>query len=100
MPFVGVGIDVVYHGGHSVGNHHLFKHAPAYELHAANQVVPTEVVLFVKLVEHILRPLYRAGHELGVEHDVERVYPEMPLRLLVAPTHLDGVAHGLKRMER
>ena len=53
-------------------------------------------MFLVKLVQEAGGALYRPGDKLGIEHHVQRVNAEMPLRALPPEVHLDRVAHGLE----
>src|SRR6185295_11218909 len=67
---------------------------------AVAKTVEGEPLLGVKLMQHVLRPLDRTGDELRKIHDVERIDPEVALRLLLAAIDLDDVAQALEGMKR
>src|ERR1700761_3185149 len=53
----------------------------------------------MELGEQFVRPLNRAGHHLGKEGYVERVFQQILFRRHPSPVHLDGVTHGLEGVE-
>ncbi len=53
----------------------------------------------MQLVEDVLRSLNGSGHQLRVEHHVQRVVTEVALRFLVAAIDLDCVAERLEDVE-
>ena len=55
---------------------------------------------FMELPQDVLWALDGPSHQLGVEHNVERVNAKMSLGFLVPPIHFNRIAHGLKRMKR
>ena len=55
-----------------------------------------EDLLFFELGQEIVRPLDGACHQLGKVGHEQGKGDEVPLRLHLAPIHINGVAHGLE----
>lgn len=56
-------------------------------------------MVFVELMKQVLRALDGAGDQLRIEHHIERVDAEVPLRLLLAAVDLDHITEALKGMK-
>src|SRR5271154_2557854 len=54
----------------------------------------------MKLRQQLVRTFDRSGNHLREEGDVERVFQQALLRRHSPAVNLDGVAHGLKGVER
>src|SRR4029077_20846800 len=57
-------------------------------------------MLFVKLVEQVLRALDRACDQLGKKHHVQGVNAEVVFGPLVSAVDLDDITEALKSMKR
>src|SRR5579863_9454704 len=57
-------------------------------------------MLFIKLVQYVLRTFDRACHQLGIKHHIQCINPKMPFRFLIPAIDLDRIAHCLKSMKR
>ena len=74
----------------------FLKKAVQHQLQTTEHTLPVKVLLLMKLVQDVLRPLDRPCHQLRIKHHVQRIDAKVPLCPLIAPVHFDGVAHGLK----
>ena len=78
------------------GTHALFEKAPDHEPDAMGGLVIPENLLLFELRQEVIRPLDGTGHQLGeVGHEQSKGY-KVPLRLHLAPVHIDGVAESLE----
>ena len=97
--FVRTRIDGVDDSGQVVGDHDLLEHSPEHSLEPSSDFARAERVQLPKLGQEVLWTLDRPGDELRIEHDIQCKDPEVILRHVTAPIHLDRVAHSLERMK-
>lgn len=85
---------------HSIGNDHLFEHAPCHPFQAVCDAPVFKPMLLMQLVQDILRSLDGSRDQLGVKQNVHREITIMTLGFLVAAKNFDGIAQGLKGVKR
>ncbi len=79
---------LVYHQRQMIGYHHFLEESPGHAHQAAPDTVVIKDMLFIKLMEEMLRPLYGPCDQLRVKHYIQSVDTEMVLGLLLAAIHL------------
>ena len=87
-------------GRHILGDAQLHEVAPHHESQALGHRVAVEGVAGVKLWQQVAGALNGAGDQLREERHEEGIGAKMALGGDVAAVHVDGVADGLKRIER
>ncbi len=92
----GVAINRVHEADHTVCNDNFLEHAPCHPLQAVGHAGIIEVMFRMQLVQDVLRALDGPCHQLRVIQHIESQIPKVPLCLLMAAIHLDGVAQRLK----
>ncbi len=92
-------VNGIHDEGKIIGDDHFFEEAPEHQFKTGEDVVGIEDNRSVKLMEEILRAFDGAGDLLRIEEDVERIDAEVAFGALMAAIHLDGVTHGLERVE-
>ena len=95
-----VGVHNVDRIGHQVCDTDLLDHSPQRQLHAGAEIVIGKRLVFVKLMQKVLRALDRARHQLRKEHHKQREESKVVFDFLTSAVHVDGVGQRLKHMER
>jgi hypothetical protein len=57
-------------------------------------------MLFVKLVDQVIRPLNRTGNQLGIKHHIQSVYPYVFFGFLLLSVNLYNITQALEGMKR
>ncbi len=97
---VGVRIHRIDDERNAVRDDHLLEQSRGHQLDAGDKIRVGKAMNFAELVKQVLRALDGTGHELRVEHHVQRKIRRRTFRLHAATIHLDRVAHRLERVER
>jgi len=93
-------VDVIHNYSQPVGNYDLQEEAEDHELHAADKIIPGEMVFALKLRQKPNCPLNGTGDELREKCDEKGKDSDMPHRLHLAKIHVKSVTQALERVER
>ena len=94
----GHGADLLPEGAHLIGDQHLFGKAHYKALHAPAGLEHALPAVH-QLVLHRLVLDDRPGDQLGEQRHIRAHVEDVLLGLDDAPVHVDGVGHGLERIE-
>ena len=96
----GHGGDLLPHGAHLVGQQHLLAQPDDKPLHTGAGVRQRLPVPVLQIVRHRLILDDGPGDELGEQRHIGAEVHDVPLGRHHTAVHVDGVAHGLERVER
>ena len=94
-----ISIGLIYVRGEVVGDDDFLEKSPEHFAQTDSYPLKIEGMLFVELMEQILRSFDWSGHELGIEHDIERIDAEMAFGFLPAAIDFDDIGEALKGVE-
>ena len=86
-------------GGNPVGNDQLLKVAPQHPLQTKGPLLAVKVVGLPQVLPQLAVGIDGALDKIGEVSGKQSELKEVPLRLCLAPVHIDAVAHGLKQVE-
>ena len=92
-------VNLVDDDGQVVGDHDLFEKPPQSGKNPLFDVVETEGVVFLELVQDIPGTLNGSGDKLGEKGDKQRVINKAFFSFNIFPVHVDGIAERLEGIE-
>src|SRR5438105_3562124 len=92
-------IDSVNKNGKTVSNNDFLKKAPQHKFYTISYSLIIELMLFIKLIQKILRTFNGASDQLRKEHYIKTVDTKVSFCLLVASIHFNGITHGLESVK-
>ena len=96
----GHGRDLLPHGTHLVGQQHLLAQADDEPLHTGAGPCQRLAVPVLQIGGHRLVLDDRPRDELREQRHIGAEIDDVPLGRHQSPVHVDGIAHGLERVER